>query len=41
MANLKAIPKSELVDGAALQPKLKELGRSDIYPQTIKHSPNG
>lgn len=30
--NLKAIPKPELVDGAVIQLKQKELGRTDIYP---------
>lgn len=40
-ANLKAIPKKELVDGAVVTLSDKEVGRSDIYPQAIKHSPNG
>lgn len=40
-ANLKAIPKKDLVDGAVVQFNDKEAGRTDIYPQTIKHSPNG
>jgi hypothetical protein len=30
--NLKAIPKGELVDGAPLVLKKKELGRTDIFP---------
>lgn len=40
-ANLKAIPKKELIDGAPVTISEKEVGRSDIYPQAIKHSPNG
>jgi len=32
-ANLKAIPKNELVDGEIIKPKTKELGRTDIYPK--------
>lgn len=40
-ANLKAIPKKDLIDGAVVPLSDKEVGRSDIYPQAIKHSPNG
>ena len=40
-ANLKAIPKKDLSDGATVLYSEKEVGRSEIYPQTIKHSPNG
>ena len=38
-SNLKAIPKNELVDGAVLQLKRKELGRTDIYP-LVKNEKN-
>lgn len=40
-ANLKAIPKKDLSDGGLVLYSDKEVGRSDIFPQTIKHSPNG
>ena len=37
-ANLKAIPKGDLVDGDIIKPKIKELGRADIYPTVPKYS---
>ena len=40
-ANLKAIPKKDLIDGTVVSYGEKEVGRSDIYPQSVKHSPNG
>ena len=31
----------ELVDGERLQLAVKDLGSSDLYPQTLEHNPNG
>ena len=39
--NLKAIPKDDLKDDAIIMINAKELGTSDVYPLTIKHSYSG
>jgi len=40
-ANLKSAGETETVDGETLQLATKELGNCEIYPQTLRHDPNG
>ncbi|XP_004562861.2 coatomer subunit beta' isoform X1 [Maylandia zebra] len=40
-ANLKALTETEIRDGERLPLSVKDLGSCEIYPQTIRHSPNG
>lgn len=40
-ANLKALTETEIRDGERLPLIVKDLGSCEIYPQTIRHSPNG
>lgn len=39
--NLKAVNNDTLKDGAVVSAHSKELGIADIYPQAVRHSPNG
>eukprot|EP00250_Pteridium_aquilinum_P013816 c21590_g1_i1 orf=775-3489(-) len=39
--NIKAIGLDEIVDGERLPLAVKELGSCDLYPQSLKHNPNG
>lgn len=40
-ANLKTMGEVEVRDGEKLLLGVKDMGSSEIYPQTIQHSPNG
>lgn len=40
-ANLKTVGDAEIKDGERLPLTVKDMGGSEIYPQTITHSPNG
>ena len=40
-ANLKTVGDAEIKDGERLPLSVKDMGGSEIYPQTIAHSPNG
>lgn len=39
--NIKSIGLDEVVDGERLPLAVKELGSCDLYPQSLKHNPNG
>ncbi|GAB4823453.1 hypothetical protein N2152v2_010499 [Parachlorella kessleri] len=40
-ANIKSLGEVEETDGERLPLSVKDLGSSDIYPQSLQHSPNG
>ena len=39
--NLNAVVDVDLKDGERVPLNVKEMGSSEVYPQIIKHSPNG
>ncbi|KAH7290701.1 hypothetical protein KP509_30G060200 [Ceratopteris richardii] len=39
--NIKSVGMDEVVDGERLPLAVKELGSCDLYPQSLKHNPNG
>lgn len=39
--NIKSVGLDEVVDGERLPLAVKELGSCDLYPQSLKHNPNG
>lgn len=39
--NIKSVGLDEVTDGERLQLAVKELGSCDLYPQSLKHNPNG
>lgn len=40
-ANLKSMADSDFKDGERLPLSIKDMGSCEVYPQTIKHNPNG
>lgn len=40
-ANLKTMGEAEVRDGEKLLLGVKDMGTSEIHPQTLQHSPNG
>lgn len=40
-ANIKSVQESDMKDGERIPLTIKDMGPSEIYPQTIAHNPNG
>ncbi|KAF4348452.1 hypothetical protein G4B88_026979 [Cannabis sativa] len=41
IVNIKSVGNTEVADGERLPLAVKELGTCDLYPQSLKHNPNG